>query len=416
MPDSEPGELTVAVPARPLRLENPVQHYDWGSKGAIPELLGNPPDGTPHAELWLGSHPSAPSMVDVDGDRIALHHLIQQDPHAVLGQRIADEYGPRLPYLLKVLAAARALSLQVHPLPHAAREGFNRENAAGVPLDHPMRSFRDDRHKPELLVALSDFEILVGFRSPRAILALLEGLDGELIGTVREQLAADRSDTSLRAAFETLLSARSDESRREDLARTVASVRERLELGSPNERADRAVLELAEQFPDDPGSIASLLLNSATLLPGEAVYVPPAEVHAYLGGVGLELQASSDNVLRAGLTGKYVDTEALVRNASFTPRSPVLPQAQFAGDSEAVATYRVPIPEFALTIIETSPEESAELPPEGPRIVLCLHGAVELRCAGGPTCLTKGESVLVPDSAGVVSVTGTGRLACAWVP
>lgn len=404
------------VPARPLRLDNPVQRYDWGSTSAIPELLGVAPDGGPHAELWLGSHASAPSHVDLDGERVALNHLIQQDPNNVLGERIADEYGPRLPYLLKVLAAARALSLQVHPKPHHAREGFIRENAAGVPQTHPSRSFHDDRHKPELLVALSTFEVLAGFRAARSILALLDGVEGELIAQVRAQLIEDRSDASLRQAFHLLLAARNDPAWRADIDRTVASIRQRLADGSPDEQADRAVLELAKQFPGDPGAVAAIMLNRATLQPGDALFVPAAEVHAYLSGVGIELQASSDNVLRAGLTSKYVDEEALIRYASFTPRPPVMPQPSTTGETENVATYRVPVPEFALTIIELEAGESAELPNEGPRIVLCFQGAVELSCDSGITELGQGESVLVPHSAGQVSAAGSGRLVCAWVP
>jgi mannose-6-phosphate isomerase len=394
-------------------LDNAVQHYGWGSSTRIHELLGTEPDGRPAAELWLGAHPSAPSTT---ADGVALDALVRSDPEAMLGRRVSDAFGPRLPFLLKVLAAERALSLQVHPRPHAARAGFNRENRLGLPPGSPQRSFHDDQHKPELVVAVSQFEGLAGFRAPRAILALLQGLDGPLVAAVRDILAADRSDRGMKQAFARLLAARRDPACRADIDATVASVQARLAAGSPYDRADATVLQLAEQHPGDPGAIASLMLNRVTLEPGEAMFMPAGQVHAYLSGVGIEIMASSDNVLRAGLTTKLVDEAALVECATFTPAPPVHPALETAGNRGQVHSFRAPVDEFALTVADVDAGEAVALPAEGPRVVLCLEGKVALEHGEGQTVLRHGESVFVPHATGAVTVSGEGQLVCAWVP
>ncbi|MBL0885865.1 mannose-6-phosphate isomerase, class I [Myceligenerans indicum] len=403
----------------PLPLTNTVQRYDWGAVDAIPQLLGVEPDGDPQAELWLGAHGSAPSVTTVEGERVPLDRLITEAPVQALGHRVAEQFGPRLPFLLKVLAAGRALSLQVHPSPRQAREGFARENASGLALSDAKRSFKDDQHKPEMMVALTQFEGLAGFRSVRTILGLLEGLEGSLVSGVRQALARDRSSAGMHDAFHHLLSARSDTDCRSDIQYTVDGVRARLESGSPFTRADRTVIDLAEQHPGDPGAIASLMLNRVSLEPGEALFTPAGEVHAYLSGLGIEIMANSDNVLRAGLTTKLVDEENLVRCTSFAPRSPAVPEMTRAGSRGQVHTYRVPVSEFALTAADVDDDEPVSLPATGPRIALCLDGTVELtadRADHGPVTLRQGDSVFVPHDAGNLELSGSGHATCAWVP
>ncbi|GAA1710456.1 mannose-6-phosphate isomerase, class I [Isoptericola hypogeus] len=408
-------------------LENTVQHYDWGSTTRLHELLGTLPDGVPAAELWLGAHPSAPSRVARTSNgappgttttSTTLLELVRRDPHAMLGRRVADEYGPRLPYLLKVLAADRALSLQVHPRPHAARAGFNRENRLGLPPGDPRRSFHDDQHKPEMVVALTEFDGLAGFRTPRTVLDLLDGLDGALVGVVRDALRADRSARGVREAFTRLVAARHDPAGHAAIEAAVASVRSRLEAGSPSARADATVVRLAREHPGDPGAIASLMLNRVTLDPGQALFLPAGEVHAYLSGLGVEVMASSDNVLRAGLTTKRVDEDALIECASFAPRPPGVPDVRTSGGRGQVSTYRVPVGEFALTTADVDPSEDLDLPASGPRTVLCLGGDVALSATGRdePAPLARGASVFVPHDAGALRVSGAGHVVCAWVP
>lgn len=411
--------LATAALHDPLPLTNPVQRYDWGSVEAIPRLLGQEPDGDPHAELWLGGHRSAPSSARIDGIDVGLDVLAREAPVQTLGHRVAEQFGPRLPYLLKVLAAGRALSLQVHPSPRQAREGFAREEKAQIAAGSPERSFHDDQHKPEMVVALTQFEGLAGFRTPRAILDLLDGLGGEMVDTVRRTLLADRGHDGLREAFRSLLGARGNGGRGDDLRTTLDAVTARLADGSPFDRADRTVVDLARQHPGDPGAIASLMLNRISLEPGDAMFLPAREVHAYLSGLGVEVMASSDNVLRAGLTSKRVDETALLECASFAPRRPATPEITTAGRRGQVHTYRVPVTEFALTTADVDTDEDVTLAPTGPRIVLCLDGEIALaadRSEAGPVSLGRGRSVLVPHDAGNLTLSGDGYAVCAWVP
>ncbi len=401
-------------------LQNTVQPYDWGSTHVIQRLLGLDVDGGPAAELWLGAHPVAPSRAAHDGTATSLVDLVRDDPVATLGRRVQDAYGPRLPYLLKVLAAERALSLQVHPRPHLARAGFNRENAAGVPLAAPECSFRDDQHKPEMIVALTPFEGLASFRRPRQALGLLDGLDGALVGRVRDALGHGRSADAVRRAFELAIRARSSDDVAADLERTLAVVRERAAgTGRPalRGRADAVALQLGEQYPGDPGVLASYLLNVFELAPGEAVFLAPGQVHAYVRGAGVEIMASSDNVLRAGLTHKRVDVDALLECSDFVPAPP--PRPVTSRLARGLTTYRVPIREFGLVVGDVLPVDGElPLPGEGPRVVLALGGVLRLRTdAGTDTCtLAAGESVFVPDEAGALSVSGEGRVTVAYVP
>ena len=411
--------LAVAQFHAPLPLTNTIQRYGWGSVSAIPTLLRAEPDGDPQAEVWLGAHVSAPSVTRIGDGDVALDRLVREAPVQTLGHRVAEQFGPRLPYLLKVLAAGKALSLQVHPSPRQAREGFARENKAGLPLLSPKRSFKDDQHKPEMVVALTQFEGLAGFRTPRTILDVLDGLAGGLVAGVRSALLRDRSHDGMREAFNHLLSARASDASTADIATTLDSVRARLAAGSPFERADRTVIELAEQHPGDPGAIASLMLNRFSLEPGEAAFTPAGVVHAYLSGLGIEIMASSDNVLRAGLTTKLVDEENLVACTSFAPRQPSAPEVTVAGSRGQVHTYRVPVTEFALTTADVDPAEPVTLPATGPRILLCLDGELTLvadRSDGRPQRLAQGDSVFVPHDAGNLELSGTGHAVCAWVP
>ncbi|WP_460708467.1 mannose-6-phosphate isomerase, class I [Myceligenerans halotolerans] len=402
---------------RSLRLANTVQPYAWGSTDAIPRLLGTEPDGSPAAEMWLGAHASAPSLAATGDGDMPLDELVRQDPERMLGRRVTDRFGPRLPFLLKVLAADQALSLQVHPEPHAARQGFDQENRDGIAIGSSQRSFHDDQHKPEMLVALTQFEALAGLRAAHTILKLLDGLDGKLVDSISRTLRRDPSPEGLREAMEHLLAARQDAGCAADIAATVVSIERRLDAGSPYERADRTVVDLAEQHPGDPGAIASLLMNRVTLEPGEALFTPAAEVHAYLSGVGIEIMASSDNVLRAGLTTKLVDADALVRCTSFAPRPPAVPERTTAGRHGQIHTFRAPVDEFVLSTASVTSDENVTLPHDGPRIVLVLDGAIDLVCENGSTtAMTQGDAVFVPHSAGRLTAAGTGSLVCASVP
>jgi mannose-6-phosphate isomerase len=398
------------------RLTTSLQNYAWGSRTAIPTLLGIDPTGEPVAEAWFGAHASAPShCVREDGTAGAPSNQVNgAPPGEVLGADVEARFGPVLPYLLKVIAADTPLSLQVHPHVERARQGFEEEEAAGVPLDAPHRSFRDRNHKPELVYALTRFQAMCGFRAPRRAVELLDGLDAPLARDLRALLAADPSAAGIEAAFTRLLRPETRPSPAE-VAEVAAACAVRLASGSPSPRADRTVARLQEAYPGDPGVVTSLLLNPVTLQPGEALFVPAGGVHAYLEGVGVEIMASSDNVLRAGLTPKHVDVDELLRNVDYVAAPPVrIAPERFHG---ATRVYYAPVDDFELSVTRVGDNQDHPLPGRGPRVLLCLEGTVHVSSAGdGELALARGQAAFVPAADGALVVRGNGTLVQADVP
>jgi mannose-6-phosphate isomerase len=380
-----------------LRLENPVRHYDWGSPTFIPRLLGRAPDEQPCAELWMGAHESAPSIVQLGDERIALDALIARQPRDILGAQTLQRHGARLPFLFKVLAAERPLSIQAHPDRDQARAGFERENAAGIALDAAHRNYRDANHKPELIVALTPFVALKGFRSPEAIAEELRALDLRAL----DPLVVALQD-GLRSFFETLMT------RAE--ADTVDAV-----LGALASREDeraRWVRQLAAQHPHDRGALAPLFLELVELSPGQALFLPARQLHAYLRGAGLELMASSDNVLRGGLTSKHVDVPELLATLRFEPSPPQVIEPRPTDVS--ITTYPTPAEEFALARIEI--EGALELGARvTPAIVLCTEGRITAT-GHSSQALAQGDSVLLPAGTPALALEGTGVFWLAEVP
>jgi mannose-6-phosphate isomerase len=397
------------------RLTGSPQAYAWGSTTAIQDLLGIAPSGQPIAELWFGDHPSAPSRVEHPA-AADLRALIQAAPQATLGADVQARFGDCLPYLLKVIAADSPLSLQVHPHIDRARAGFDEEEAAGVPRDAPHRNYRDRNHKPELVYAVSRFEALCGFRPPRRAAELLAGLDAPLAGHLHDLLRRDPTADGIRAAFTELLrpETRPDETAVKEVAEACAV---RLATGSPSPRADRTVVTLAAAYPGDPGVVTSLLLNPVTLQPGDAMFVPAGGVHAYLEGVGVEVMASSDNVLRAGLTPKHVDVEELLRNVDYVAAPPIrIAPETFHG---ATKVYYAPVDDFELSVTRIVDDVLHPLPGRGPRVLLCLEGELTVTAEGdgdGRLTLARGQAAFVPARGGAIGVVGSGTLVQADVP
>ena len=396
-------------------LDGQVQHYAWGSRSALPDFLRHAPDDRPWAEVWFGAHPLAPSTLA--GTR--LDEAIQADPRRMLGDGVANAFADRLPYLLKVIAPEQPLSLQVHPTREHAAESFAAETAAGLPLDSPLRNYRDANHKPEMIVALTRFTALCGFRTPRRAATILEGLGTDLTDRLHRLLVTSPTAHGMRAAFRMLVSA----SMRPDPAavdEVVAACRARFEAGrSPSPRIDRTVMTLAEHHPGDAGVVAALLLNPVTLQPGEAMFVPAGILHSYLHGVGVEIMAASDNVLRAGLTPKKVDADEMLQCVSVAAAPPlrVAPERQ---TPHSVAYY-APVDDFelSLTTLDDPPgrfQPRHLVPGTGPRILLGLDGELLLQTDTGRMSLPAGRAVFVPASAGSVRAGGSGRCAQASVP
>ncbi|WP_183295973.1 mannose-6-phosphate isomerase, class I [Cellulomonas cellasea] len=396
------------------RISNPTQSYAWGSTTAIPDLMGTEAGSAPVAEVWMGAHPSSPSWVEDDGARVPLTEVIAADSARTLGRDVEARFGPALPYLLKIIAAEHPLSLQVHPHVTRAAEGFAEEEAAGVPIDAPHRSYRDANHKPELVYALTPFQALCGFRAPRRAAELFAGLDAPLAKELHGVLAAQPSADGIRAAFTQLLEPATRPSV-EEVQQLVDACAERLAAGSPSPRADRTVAVLASEYPGDPGIVTSLLLNPVTLQPGDAMFVPAGGVHAYLSGLAVEVMASSDNVLRAGLTPKHVDVDELLRNVDYVAAPPIrIAPETFHG---ATKVYYAPVDDFELSVTTVDDESTHPLPGRGPRILLCLEGEVTVSSRDdGELTLTRGQTAFAPASDGPLCVRGVGRLVQADVP
>jgi mannose-6-phosphate isomerase len=376
-----------------LRLENPVRHYAWGSTTFIPGLLGRPPDGRPWAELWMGAHRSAPSLVVDDGHGIPLDTLLARDPERILGADTLRAHGPHLPFLFKVLAADAPLSIQAHPDRARARAGWAKENAAGIPIDAPHRNYRDDNHKPELIVALTPFAALDGFRPPETIVAELASLGIDALHPLVERLRRD----GLRTFFEALMTTEG--------ARVLDPVVEA--MAHRTDARARWVRELALRHPADVGALAPLYLELVELAPGQGLFLAARELHAYLHGAGLELMANSDNVLRGGLTPKHVDVPELLSTLRFEPGHP-----QVIEPSGNPARYPTPTDEFALFRLELSDRATLSAR-RSPAIVLCTEGRCE---ASGSMALTQGQSALLPADTPALDVEGRGTLWLAEVP
>jgi len=366
-------------------ITNTPRDYAWGSTTAIAELLGTTPSGSPEAELWLGAHPGSPSVV--------------LEPAKVGGAATLSELvGPAgLPFLLKVLAASHPLSLQAHPTLDQAAEGFARENALGVPLDAANRNYKDALHKPELIYALSDgFRALCGFRDASETRATIDRLLGALPGdaALTGWLARLQMDDDIRATFQWLVTGGSDVSELVEAVVEAAAL-----LDGPN---FDLVAQLATEYPGDPGIVISLMLNLVSLKKGEVLYLPAGNIHAYVDGLGIELMASSDNVLRGGLTPKHVDVPELLSVLDFSPvEVPYLaPEEPVAG----VHIFRPDVADFVLTVVTV--DGSVAIDASGPAIAICTDGDVELN---GYT-LEHGTSVFVTADDSITSVAGRGTV------
>ena len=383
------------------RLTGTIQPYAWGSHSFLADLLGTEPTGGPQAELWLGAHHSMPSTV---GSR-SLADLVETDPQAVVGPAAVAAFGPKLPYLLKVLAAEQPLSLQAHPSRAQAEAGYAREQRSGPAIDSDSRIFKDDWPKPEMLCALIQTEALCGFRDPEETYSLFAQLGAGRALKLVAPLADPELEPSRRLStvFAALLQLPEAEHA------VVAEVVEAAAglSGGDGELGRWAGLAtvLGGHFPGDPSVLAALMLNQLELSPGDAVYLPAGNLHAYLRGAGIEIMANSDNVLRGGLTAKHIDVNELLGILDFTPRPPELVRP--VEDAPGLWHYPTPAPEFALWRVEVD-GESIELPESGSgRILLVVAGEVVIRAGGAAIDLGKGQSAFA-SAAETVLLEGTG--------
>ena len=386
-------------------LRGALRTYAWGSRTAIAEFTGRrAPTAHPEAELWLGAHPGDPALLETPGGQTSLLDAITSDPEGQLGPAVRERFGDRLPFLVKVLAADEPLSLQAHPSAEQAAEGYRREDALGVPLGSPVRNYRDSSHKPELLVALSEFEALAGFRPASRTVALMRALAVDDLDPFIA-LLTDQSDAAgLRALFTTWITAPQP-----DIDGLITAVLDGavayLRTGEKEFAAEaRTVLELGERYPGDAGVLAALLLNRVALKPGEGIFLPAGILHSYLRGVGMEVMANSDNVLRGGLTPKHVDVPELLRVLDFAP----LADARAAVHRDGIELiYDTPAPEFAAAMLTLDGEhlgDEVEAPAhhDGPQILVCTQGSVTVRTKSGQLRMNRGEAAWVAAADGPV--------------
>jgi mannose-6-phosphate isomerase len=381
-------------------LTGAVRPYGWGSRTALAQLQGRPvPSDGPEAELWLGAHPGDPSTVATPAGPASLADLIADDPKGQLGADVVEEFGARLPYLLKVLAADAPLSLQAHPDAAQAREAYAAQQADPT----APRNYTDGFHKPEMLVALTPFEALCGFRATDVSAAVLEELRLPELAPVVAALRAGAP--GLRDAVRTLLSWPAAE--RPGLIEAVVRAAAATPADHPYAMSFALAVDLAGHYPGDPGVLVALLLNQVRLAPGEAIWMPAGNLHAYLKGCGVEIMASSDNVLRGGLTPKRVDVDELIRVLRFEVLDePLLPAVEVA---PGLTGWPVPVRDFALyrAVVDGS---SVTLPTQGARVVLCVRGEVTVTDAdGGSLAVAAGSAAYATADAGAVTVAGAGE-------
>ncbi len=391
------------------RMINPVMAYAWGGREAIAALQRRDRASEPEAELWMGAHPHASSTLESDdgSQPRSLEELITADPERYLGPTTLTKFGARLPFLLKVLSAAEPLSLQVHPNSAQAIRGFEAEEAAGIDRSASRRSYRDPYAKPEMIVALTRFEALKGFRPSAQAVALLESLDVELLVGLLGEL---RAGLSTGDAFLRLVEW-PDAERLTLVAQTLAGAKAARAV-DPEQPVFGWIELLAAKYPDDPGVVALSLLNYVVISPGQALIISPGEIHGYLHGAGVEILGGSDNVIRAGLTAKHISVRDLREILDRDSRELAVISPVLAGGEEV---WPAPFEEFELSRVDlatsgAAPTSDVALARRGPEIVLCLSGSVDVADDDNRIALSSGESAFATATGGVLRASGTGVL------
>lgn len=392
-----------------LRMINPVQTYAWGSKTFISELMGKPElNGNPQAELWLGAHPKSSSLIQNGETQVNLNYIIAEDPCDFLGSTITRTYHDQLPFLLKVLAAASPLSIQAHPNQKQAKEGFVREEKQGIPIEADNRNYKDSNHKPELIVALTSFTALCGFRAYREMVTYLKKYLHEFKSIELNNLIAEPNSDHLKNFFASLLN--HTEAEKLILLNIYLTNLASIEPETEQEKLLKEwSLELSKLYPDDIGILSPMLLNIVIMKPFEGLYLEAGVLHSYLGGAGMEIMANSDNVLRGGLTPKHIDTCELINVLDFEPRpiQAIVPE-QF---TETEKVYHAPADEFLLSVIEHKTKTETFIPFAGsPEILFCYEGNFVVENCSQYLSVDKGQSIFIPYEVDGYCVQGNGIL------
>lgn len=382
-------------------LDNPIRSYQWGSSTALAGFLGRSPSGEPEAELWIGAHPDSPSIVVGDGR--PLDRYIADDPSGTLGPAVVKRFGDRLPFLLKVLAVERPLSIQAHPTIAQAVAGYAREDSAGIALSSRRRSYRDRSHKPEMVVALTSCEALLGFADPAETAELLESCEHPELAGAGQVLRGERG---LREVVSRWL--RLPDGAAGDVLGALAH-----EATGRTEPSFALIDRLGRVHPHDRGLLLAMLMRHIRLKPGEAAFVPAGMPHAYLSGMVVEAQANSDNTIRAGLTSKHVDTEEALRLLRCEPDIPVRVDVTSIGFQRRLYSPPSDIEEFRLCWLTLATED---VEASGPRLILVTDGQAQVHSGASSTTLRQGQAAFVPAAEADAAIRGHGSafmLTCA---
>ena len=391
-----------------FKLDNVIQNYAWGSRDSIHELFGiNNPDHQPQAEIWMGAHPNGCSKLGETGE--PLSDVIEHNKMDVLGGYTASRFG-ELPFLFKVLAAETPLSIQVHPNKQKAQRGFERENQQGIPLDAAHRNYKDPNHKPELVYALTFYKAMNGFRPIADIFALFKEANIPSLAQEVTDLEKHADSAALQEFFTTIMSLEGE--RKEVALAELEAAHNRPAKTMMGREAMQYSAEFNQHYPGDIGLFSPLMLNTVELAPGEAMFLYAEIPHAYVQGTGLEIMANSDNVLRAGLTPKYIDVAELIDNTKFEPIKPehirLAPVPR-----EGKMSYPIPVDDFGFDIL-TATDESKSQYLRSAEILFCVEGEVTITSEGQQLTLKPGESLFVSNNSNLYQYQGNGILARAY--
>lgn len=396
-------------------LKNPLQEYAWGSRTAIQLILGDHAPsvkGKPAAELWMGGHPKASSEVFIHGMWEPLHKIIKKDPESILGVHVAGQFSNSLPFLFKVLAADKPLSLQVHPDIKQAQAGFEREERLNIPLTSTARNYRDKNHKPEILCALTAFHALKGFRKIEEIIAIMSTVSLDTLSGELSDLKKNHHSHGLRHFFTSLMGM--DSARRQMVLDRAVVLAERHVGDDP---LYEWILRLNQVYPGDIGVLSPAMFNLVELAHGEAIHIFPGELHSYLQGVGIELMANSDNVLRGGLTPKHKDMVELLNILTFKTGPARIMRPVKNNASEKI--YPAYAKEFLLSVISVDKTVSFTSPTNrSVEILICMEGEADIENLGSGDILplTKGRSIIIPAAVSQYRIDGESRFYKASVP
>ena len=394
-------------------LKNTIQEYAWGSYTAIAELLGNKsPSVSPQAELWMGAHPKAPSAVKYGGKWVSLLDLIKNNPEDILGKEVAHKFNHTLPYLFKVLAAAKPLSVQAHPDKTQAISGFEKENRLGIPIDAYNRNYKDDNHKPECICALTPFWALNGFRKVSEILLLMEKICPQGLASELDDFRNRQDKQGLKNFFSSLLTMGPERKKQ-----IIDDALKNAHRFSEDDNLFEWTIKLYNEYKADIGIFSPILLNLICLKPGQAMFIPSGALHAYLDGVGIELMANSDNVLRGGLTPKHIDVQELLSILDFEEMDINIIASKKCKDFEMI--YPSPAEEFVLSVIFDNKEIAYKSPVKRSiEIILCTDGKALITDIDNNIAidLNMGVSVVIPACVKNYTINGKATLYKASVP